>query len=375
VATLRRIPRPAWGAAAIALAAVAAWAAWTLTRSPRFQAPASVAVLARSLDREIPAAMREGHVPAAAVAVVRGGRVAWTRGYGTLGGPGGARVTSRTPFQAASVSKPVSAMGVLRLVDEGRLDLDAPMTAWRPAGGARGITVRRLLSHTAGLSLGGYGGHGPGPLPTIAASLAGDSAGAGAVRQDGGPGSHRYSGGGYSVLQLLVERAAGRPFAAWMDDAVLRPLRMTTATFDPAVGARRDVPRGHDARGAGLPDLRYAEQAAAGLWASAEDLGRFVAALLPGPGGAPPGRSVVGAPAVRAMGTAATGTDGAYGLGLELRTLDHGRRMWHHPGVNRGWRAHVAAFPDDGWGLAVVTNGDGGERVTSAALGLLVAGG
>jgi CubicO group peptidase (beta-lactamase class C family) len=129
----------------------------------------------------------------------------------------------------ASVSKPVAAMGALLLVEQRRLGLDRPLTVWRfpPSDhDPRAVTLRRLLSHTAGVSVHGYPGHEPArPLPSTAASLAGDSAGAGAVGLEDDPGAgYSYSGGGYTIAQLAVERAAGEPFAAWMLRAVLRPL-------------------------------------------------------------------------------------------------------------------------------------------------------
>ena len=362
-------------AAVVLVAVLGGVLAWRLSRPPAFHEPASVAALAHALDAVVAPALRREHVPGAAVAVVRSGRVAWARGYGN------ARrrtpVTAHTVFQVASVSKPVAAMGALRLVEEGRLALDRPVTAWRfppSEHDARGVTLRRLLSHTAGLSVPGYGGHDPGrPLPETSASLGGDSAGAGPVRLVAEPGSgYRYSGGGYTVAQLAIERAVGEPFAAWMRRAVLRPLGMTSSSFDPAAADGPRAARAHDRNGRPMPTYRYAEQAAAGLHASAEDLGRFVAALMPGPRREPPGRGVLRVGGVRAMTTPAPASGGGYGLGLELEELAGGVRMISHGGTNRGWRAQIAAFPDRGWGIAVLTNGENGQAIIDAAMRELV---
>ena len=121
-----------------------------------------------------------------------------------------------------------------------------------------------------------------------------------------------------------------------------------------------------------MPDLRYAELAAAGLYATAADVARFAAALVPGPQGEPLGRGVVSPGAVRAMSTPAPATKGRYGLGLRLETLAGGVRMVSHDGANHGWRALAAIFPDRGWGIAVLTNGDTGEAVIDAVTDQLV---
>src|SRR5918999_5561570 len=202
------------GAAAVTVAlAAGGFAACGVTDPPSFHEPASVASFGRTLDDVVSDALRRHSVPGASVAVVRSGRVAWARGYGVANATRRTAVTANTVFQVASVSKPVAAMGALRLVEQGRLELDRPLTMWRlppSEHDPRAVTLRRLLSHTAGVSVHGYPGHEPArPLPSTAASLAGDSAGAGAVRLEGDPGAgYWYSGGGYTVAQLAIERAA-----------------------------------------------------------------------------------------------------------------------------------------------------------------------
>ena len=150
--------------------------------------------------------------PGLAVALVCHGRTSWAAGYGFADQAKGQPVTPATRFQAASVSKPVTAWGVLRLVEQGRISLDEPVVGhlrrWRlPPSSfqAGGITIRRLLSHTAGLSVHGYAGQTlERPLPPIEASLSGEAGGSFPVELLEAPGRRwLYSGGGYSVLQLL----------------------------------------------------------------------------------------------------------------------------------------------------------------------------
>jgi CubicO group peptidase (beta-lactamase class C family) len=305
------------------------------------------------------------------VTFVQAGEVEWTRAYGVADAPGGEPVTPRTVFQVGSMSKPVAAFGALRAVESGLLTLDDPLTAWRPPPSkhdAHGVTLRRLLSHTAGLSVRGYLGHAPGePLAGTAESLAAAAPGGRPVRVVAPPGSRfRYAGGGYTVVQLAIERAVEEPFAAWMQRMVLDPLGMTDSSFDPTAGDGPRMAHGHDRRGRRIPTYRYAEQAAAGLHASSEDMGRFIAALMPGPSGEPPGRGVVRAESVEAMATPAPGTGGRYGLGLAVRELRGGRPMLSHGGANRGWRAHMVVLPREGWGVVVATNGDRGGAVIRA---------
>jgi CubicO group peptidase (beta-lactamase class C family) len=332
-------------------------------------------VAAMSVDAAARQAMAASTAPGLAVALVRHGRVAWARGYGLADPEAGEPVTAATRFQAASLSKPVTAWGVLRLVEQGRIGLDEPVTGrlrrWRPPPSPfdpEGITVRRLLSHTAGLSVHGYDGQRPQePLPPIAASLSGEAGGSFPVELLQAPGrGWLYSGGGYSVLQLLVEELTGLPFAAFMRRQVLAPLGMSASGFRWRRTAATARP--HDRRGARIPDFAFAEQAAAGLVTTAPDLARFVAAALPGPKGEPPGRGVLRPASVALALAAAPGTDGRWGLGYGLGLLPGGDLLAYHEGANRGWRAGMALLPERRAGIVALANGDGGDDAIDAVV-------
>jgi CubicO group peptidase (beta-lactamase class C family) len=320
-------------------------------------------------------AMATSTAPGLAVALVRHGQLAWVKGFGLADPVARKPVTAVTRFQAASLSKPVTAWGVLRLVEQGRIGLDEPVIGhlrrWRPPPSpfdTQGITVRRLLSHTAGLSVHGYTGQTPEePLPSIAASLSGEAGGSFPVELLEAPGRRwLYSGGGYSVLQLLVEELTGRPFAAFMRTQVLAPLGMTASSFRWRRTAATARP--HDRRGARCPDFTFAEQAAAGLVTTAPDLARFVAAALPGPRGEPPGRGVLRPAAVRLALSAAPATDGRWGLGYGLGLLSGGDLLAYHEGANHGWRAGLALLPDRRAGIVVLANGDAGGDAIDAVV-------
>jgi CubicO group peptidase (beta-lactamase class C family) len=221
-------------------------------------------------------------------------------------------VDGDTLFQVASLSKWATAWGVMKLAEQGRIDLDAPvaryLTRWRLPEAAfdnDGVTVRRLLSHTAGLGDGlGYGGFAPGDeIQTLEQSLtqASDaSPGAnGATRVTAAPGSAwKYSGGGYTLLQLLVEEVSGEPFNTYMRREIFEPLGMTRSTFElPAgwesLGPQANVAEVFDEDGSEAIHYRFTATAAASLYTSAADMTRFLQAHLPGPNGEPIGRGVL----------------------------------------------------------------------------------
>jgi CubicO group peptidase (beta-lactamase class C family) len=331
--------------------------------------------LVRAVEDAARQAMATSTTPGLAVALVHHGQVVWTAGYGVADRTTHQPITAATRFQAASLSKPVTAWGVLRLVESGRIGLDEPVIGhlrrWHPPPSpfdAGGLTVRRLLSHTAGVSVHGYVGQTPDrPLPSIAASLSGETGDSFPVELLEAPGRRwLYSGGGYSLLQLLVEELTGRPFADYMQAEVLEPLGMRASSFQWSRTA--ETARPHDADGGPLPDFAFAEQAAAGLVTTAPDLARFVAAALPGPDGSPPGRGVLSPGGVRLALTAAPATDGRWGLGYGLGLLPGGDLFAYHEGANRGWRAGLALLPDRLAGIAVLANGDGGSGPIDAVV-------
>ena len=320
-------------------------------------------------------ALASSTTPGLAVALVHHGRLIWAAGYGVADRTTGQPVTATTCFQAASLSKPVTAWGMLRLVESGRIGLDEPIVGhlrcWRPPASpfdADGLTVRRLLSHTAGLSVHGYvGQRADRPLPSIVASLSGKTGDGFPVELLEAPGQRwLYSGGGYSLAQLLVEQLTGRPFTDYMQAEVLDPLGMTASSFHWSRTAATARP--HDADGRPLPDFVFAEPAAAGLVTTAPDLARFLAAALAGPRDEPPGRGVLSPAGVQVALTAAPATDGRWGLGYGLGLTPGGDLLAYHEGANRGWRAGLALLPDRRAGIALLANGDAGSAPIDAVV-------
>lgn len=321
---------------------------------------------ARSLDphgflaAQAVAGLERHAVPGVAYAVIEEGVVTRIGGHGRVRAGGGAPVTKDTLFQVASLSKPVTATAILALVEAGRLDLDAPvgryLSRWQlPAGphDPDGVTVRRVLSHTAGLSLPFYPGFAPGtPRPALEASLAGSGDGTDGLFVKAEPGAaYAYSGGGYTLLQLLVEEVTGERFDRAMERMVLGPLGMRSASFAPLEGAPR-VAQAHDAALHPIANRRFSAQAAAGLHASVEDLARFVIANLD----AHPVLAPETAARMQRRVEVASGPS-PFGLGFHVQAGD---RLVGHSGANLGFRARMAFVPEQRAGLVVLTNAESG---------------
>ena len=320
--------------------------------------------------RTVAQLMSAKNVPAISVAVVADGRVVWARAFGLADRATGQAATPDTMFQAASISKPVAATGALALVDQGVLNLDRPvneqLTSWKiPAHDfPEPVTLRHLLSHTAGLTVHGFPGYAPETaLPTLVQVLEGAApANTQAVRVDIRPGSQwRYSGGGITVAQLLMTDAASEPFPALMDRLVLRPLGMAHSTYSQpldGIDAARAA-SAHDAQGEPIPGRFhvYPEMAAAGLWTTPSDLARWTMALsaaFRGEAGGP-----LRPETARAMLTPGPGD---WGLGVGLQGEGDDLRFWHN-GVNEGFRSIFFSYPHRREAVILMANGETGNEV------------
>jgi CubicO group peptidase (beta-lactamase class C family) len=363
---LRRAAVPALLAVASACAAPA--------RGP---APRSADTFAARLDSVVPGLLRDNGVPGVAVGVVQGGRVAFTRGYGLADRAANRPMTPHTLLNFASISKPVTAWGVLRLVDRGAISLHAPvgpaLRRWQLPPSefdADGVTVARLLSHTAGISV-------PSApwfpadtaLPSLEQVLRGEAGGRGPVAVAHRPGERWiYSGGGYTILQLMVEEASGGPFAEYMRTTLFQPLGMRRTSFAPAAVHGDGVATGYDEQGNPVPPWRMVGTAAGGLYSSVDDFARLLALY------ARHGRGILRPATFETMLTAVApveleGVDvgGArYALGHGVHRTAAGERVVYHSGGNPGYVAYFLVMPERGDGLVIASNltaGDGALAV------------
>jgi CubicO group peptidase (beta-lactamase class C family) len=307
--------------------------------------------------------MQKYRVPGVSVAVISGFRVHWAKGYGVADVETDRRVDVDTRFQAASISKPVTTMAVLKAGQDNRLSLDADiLKSWKVPDSdltaTTPVTPRALLSHTSGAGDGfGFPGYHPSQArPSLVQIL-------GSVFFERPPFTgYKYSGGGFVIMQLALMEALGRPFAEILREWVLDPLGMAHSTYEQPLPAPLEskAARAHSREGKAL-DARwhvYPEQTAAGLWTTPTDLAAFVVEIqgaLRGPAG-----RVLSQAMAREM-VAPVGI-GPYGLGLVVNRRGEG---WYfsHGGVNWGFQCALLGHVRRGYGVVVMTNSDGGTPV------------
>jgi len=298
--------------------------------------------------------------------------VAWARGYGVKDVETGEPVNTATLFQAASISKPVAAMAALRLVEDGLLELDTPVNqylrSWKipdndfTAGNE--VTLRHLLTHTGGLTVHGFPGYAVDDrIATTVEVLDGSGpANTDAVRVDTIPGSlWRYSGGGYTIMQLLLEDVSGKPFSELLRELVLDPANMMISSYAQPMPPGREefassAHRSDGTRVEGKWHI-YPEKAAAGLWTNPSEL----ALLAMDVQGAFHGEEghVLSPEMTQAQLTPGLG---GYGLGFRVQGEGSSARF-SHGGSNNGFKAQFLAFMEGGRGVFVMTNGDRGSAL------------
>ncbi|MBN2002458.1 MAG: beta-lactamase family protein [Anaerolineae bacterium] len=326
-------------------------------------APATFAAGSDDFSQEIEGTLDERmahfNVPGVSIALIEGGEIAYAKSFGYSDKATQTPMTPDTLYQVASVSKGLTAWGIMRLVDEGKIGLDDPvekyLTRWHIPPSpydANGVTVRRLLNHTAGIALEGYGAGVPvgEPLPSLEASLLGDNRGCGAVRLVREPGkAMMYSGGGYTILQLLVEEVTGQVFADYMKKNILNPLGMTDSTFvwDEQVQSR--LSRAYGTYYNTIPNQTYIEDAAGGLYSSLNDMARYAQVILDGS-------------AVLSQESFDLLFQGdSYGLGYGLIDFPGSERFIFGGGTRMGWQSDFVVFPEDGSGIVILSNANGGS--------------
>ncbi len=320
--------------------------------------------------------MTDLHVPGVSIAVVHHGVIEWAQGFGVRE-LGGSPVTAETLFQAGSISKPLAALAALRLVQEGKLSLDsdvnASLTSWKipasPAAPGAIVTLRELLTHTAGFTVHGFPGYAANaPVPTLVQVLNGEPpANTPPIRLESAPGSKwNYSGGGFTVMQQLVLDVAKQPFPKLLRDTVLLRLGMTHSTYQQPLpeDRRAAVALPYSAEGTPVPGgpHTYPEMAAAGLWTTPSDLARYILEVQQSLGGH--ANHVLSQKLTQQMLTAGKGY---WGLGVEVGGSPS-KPYFSHGGVNEGYESLFAAYEHDGDGAVVMTNAEGGSRLASEVM-------
>lgn len=322
--------------------------------------------------------MKYHRVPGVSISVINGGSVEWAKGYGELEVGTNRAVDTETLFQVASIGKPITATGVLRLAERGVLDLgknvNTYLTSWEiPENELMDgvdVTLEMLLSHTGGVTVHGFPGYPRGAsLPTLMQILEGlPPCNTEAVRVDIEPGTQwRYSGGGFVIVQKILEDLLGRSFQESMRQLVFEPTGMHRTFYFPSLpeALEENAARAHLADGspvAGGYHIYPEFGAGAGLWSTPSDLACFVVGIQDSYMGRP--GSLLGRDTAVDM---LTPRIGPHGLGFMV-TSKGGEVALSHAGGNLGYRNLLFAYAETGKGALIMTNSDAGGNICSEIL-------
>lgn len=319
-------------------------------------------------------AMKEASIPGISIAVINDFEIVLAKGYGVGDIELGSEVNKNTIFQAASISKPLTALAVMKLVQDGKLDLDENINAylktWKlpecKLTEVNKVTLRNLLSHTAGVTVHGFPGYSAdGEIPTLVQVLNGEMpANTGKIYIDVEPNTQfRYSGGGYTIVQQVLIDQLQKPFEEIMHEVVLEPLGMSNSFYSNCpLNEQKAVntTAGHRSDGSQVPYKRhiYPEMAAAGLWTTSEDLAKFaieVQKCLKEESNKLLNRKFMEMAITPVL-------SGEYNLGLCNEKI--GKEMLlGHDGGNEGYNCSMLFHKERGYGVVFMSNSDNGYKM------------
>jgi CubicO group peptidase (beta-lactamase class C family) len=335
-----------------------------------------------SFKLHVPALLTKHNVPGVAIGIIRNGKPDDLYFYGIANKKNGILVDKHTTFNVGSISKTLTAWGIMHLLEQGKIDLDQPVenyiSRWKLPPSefdTKGVTIRRLLNHTAGLAQWAVPQYESGEsIPPIEDVLTSgeNSQGERAIIVYAPGTNWRYSGGGYTLLQLLIEEVSGQKYTEFMEQEILKPLGMQDSSFDLASGILEHTATAYDEKGNATPLVRFRAVGAAGLHTSAGDLLTFAVANLPQSGTAMAGRGVLKPETIDQMTRTSASADSAdktvvnrnYGFGYFVIAGEP--RFFGHGGDNRGWHARFLLYPDTNSGFVVLTNSSNGFAVAEA---------
>jgi CubicO group peptidase (beta-lactamase class C family) len=312
------------------------------------------------VQERVPALMKQYRIPGCSMALVHDYEIVWMQAFGYADMESGRELTADTPMSVQSITKSLTAWGVMSLAEKGLVDLDAPLsgyvTSWQfpqSSYSLEKVTIRSLLSHTAGMPLGDFTDvYAPGEvMPTLREKLTQEAV----LSREPGTG-FSYSNVGYHLLELLIEEVSGQSFADYMYSEVFAPLGMERATFHVEQTMAPYPPTGSDLGGNPVPVYIYPEKASGGLFATAADIARFaVAGMKENPVLNAEHIALMYSPQVSKIGVYGLVFD-AYGLGHYIEKLPKGLHSVSHGGQGRGIMTHFQAVPETGDAIVILTN-------------------
>ena len=322
--------------------------------------------------------MEHYNVPGISIAVVENGKIKWAKGYGFANTKDSTKVDTETMFQAGSISKPLAALSALKLVESGSVELDKDVNqylkGWQIPENEftkeEKVTLERLLTHTAGMTVHGFPGYQQkDSFPNIIDVLNGNG-NTPKIFVDTTPGSiWRYSGGGYTVMEKVVEDVSGLPLENYMEQNILGPLGMKHSTYEQPISKenQNNISAAYYGNGALIEGLwhNYPEQAAAGLWTTPSDLALYcieVQEILKGKSD-----GILTKETIEKM---LTKHKNDWGLGPSLNA-ENDSLVFGHGGKNAGFTNNMSAYAHLGHAVIVMTNADnGGQLAREIELGI-----
>lgn len=327
----------------------------------------------------VEARMKATGIQGLSIAVIKNYKIQWAKGYGWADVESGKKVTTETRFQAASISKSINSMGQLKLVQQGKMDPEADINqylkSWKftydSLTGSKKITLYQLLSHTAGLDIHGFPGYKrTDPLPSVPQVLSGEKpANTKKVRSLFAAGSKfKYSGGGTTVSQLMLQDITGEDYATYMEREVLKPMGMMNSSYRQPPTDTVDLATGYYEDGKPVKGKYhvYPEQAAAGLWTTPSDLARYIIECQL----ALQGKSakVLNQAMMQKRMTPYIDSNAALGVFIDKRG---NRSFFNHNGSNEAFLCASYGSLEGGDGVVIMVNGQNfgviGELLNSVA--------
>ncbi|MEP6705657.1 MAG: serine hydrolase domain-containing protein, partial [Acidobacteriota bacterium] len=328
--------------------------------------------VAEMLDKFIAREMAEKDLPAVSIALVDDQQIVWAKGFGFADPTGEIPATAETVYRVGSVSKLFTDIAVMQLVEQGKLDINAPVTRYLPSfqpknGFDKPITLRQLMSHRSGLvrepPVGNY-------FDPTAPSLAKTIASLNETKLVYAPESHTiYSNAGVATVGYVLEKTQGQPFAKYLKRAVLDPLGLDHSSFEPTPEITKSLAKAYmwtiDGRTFPAPTFELGISPAGCMYTTVEDMARFMSVLFAG------GRGSKGQ--ILTQSTldqmwkpqyAKAGQKTGFGIGFNISEMD-GHRKIGHGGAIYGFATQLSALPDDKLGVVVVTTKDAANAVTS----------
>jgi CubicO group peptidase (beta-lactamase class C family) len=318
------------------------------------------------------------HTPGLSIAVINDGKIEWARGFGIANETTGDPVNVNTLFEAGSVSKPIFALGVMRLKEQGKVDLDKDVNEylkswkvpankdWQPK-----ITLRQLLSHTAGLTIHGFPGYlKTEAIPTVPQILNGESpSNTRAVKVDIMPGTTlRYSGGGTTVAMLTIMDVLGKPFPAIMREQLFDPMQLRYSTYAQPLPDSLEKMASTAFPWKGSPIIGryhvYPEMSAAGLWTNPSELAALLVEVQKALKGS---SSIFKKETIEEMLTPQKKITNDIGIGFFLQGKGDSTRFGHN-GWDEGFVAMVVAYKNLGKGAVIMVNSNEGYAIMDEIL-------